>query len=255
MLQVDLVTLFPEMVSLISDYGISKRAIERQLIAIRAWDPRDFSRDKNRTVDDRPFGGGPGMVMMYEPLKAAIDAAKEKQADDVRVIYLSPQGKRLDQDGVKKLADSPGLILLAGRYEGVDQRLIDAEAHEEWSIGDYVLSGGELAALVMIDAIIRMLPGALGNSASVAGDSFFNGLLSYPQFTRPEKINGRVAPAVLLSGNHADIKRWRMKQALGRTWLLRPDLLESVALDTFQQTLLEEFQREYNRDDSGGENR
>lgn len=255
MLQIDLVTLFPEMVSLVARHGISKRAIDKQLIAIRTWNPRDFTHDKNRTVDDRPFGGGPGMVMKYQPLKAAIDAARSRQADNTPVIYLSPQGRRLDQSGVKRLANMAGLILVAGRYEGIDQRLIDSEITEEWSIGDYVLSGGELAALVIIDAMIRMLPGALGNHASMTGDSFFDGRLHYPQFTRPETIDGQAVPAVLLSGNHAAINRWRMKQALGRTWLLRPELLESKPLDAVQRNLLEEFKKEYNHNDSGDDSR
>ncbi len=249
MLQVDLVTLFPDMLSLVSDYGISGRAVDNGLVTLRAWNPRDYAADKHKTVDDRPFGGGPGMVMMYEPLKAAIHDAK-KLNENARVIYLSPQGRKLTQSGVKSLAESDGLILVAGRYEGIDQRLIDEEIDEEWSIGDYVLSGGELAALVMIDAITRMLPGALGNSESVSDDSFFKGLLGYPQYTRPEVIDENRVPSVLMSGNHEEIKRWRLKQAVGRTWVLRPDLLESQELGKLEQALLEEFKSEFNSDDS-----
>jgi len=249
MLRIDLVTLFPDMLSLATDYGISRRAVEHKLVTLKAWNPRDYTADKHRTVDDRPFGGGPGMVMMYEPLKAAIDAAK-RQNEKARIIYLSPQGRKLTQSGVRELAGSNGLILVTGRYEGIDQRVIDTEIEEEWSIGDYVISGGEFAALVMIDAIIRMLPGALGNSDSAIDDSFFNGLLGYPQYTRPEEINGLSVPEVLMSGDHQEIKRWRLKQAIGRTWQLRPDLLESRELSELEQTLLQEFKNECNDGDS-----
>lgn len=246
-MRIDVVTLFPEMFEAIRGSGIPRRAIERGLLNLQMWNPRDFTFDRHRTVDDRPYGGGPGMVMQFEPLRdalKAVRAADEEQAP-APVIYLSPQGRKLDQAGVQELAKRPRLILLAGRYEGVDERLIESEVDEEWSIGDYVLSGGELAAMVMIDAVTRLLPGALGHEDSAEQDSFSSGLLDYPHYTRPEVIEGRTVPAVLLSGDHAAIARWRMKQALGRTWLRRPELLEQAGLSEEQQKLLAEFMREH----------
>lgn len=244
-MRIDVVTLFPEMFEAIRGSGIPRRAIERGLLELQMWNPRDFTFDRHRTVDDRPYGGGPGMVMQYEPLRDALQAIRAADEQMAPVIYLSPQGRKLDQAGVQDLAQRPRLILLAGRYEGVDERLIESEVDEEWSIGDFVLSGGELAAMVMIDAVTRLLPGALGHEDSAEQDSFSSGLLDYPHYTRPEVIDGRTVPAVLLSGDHAAIARWRMKQALGRTWLRRPELLEQAGLSEEQQKLLAEFMREH----------
>lgn len=245
-MQVDVISIFPPMFEAISAYGVTGRAIEKGLLQLRVRNPRDFATDARRTVDDRPYGGGPGMVMMAEPLAAAIRAARAEQAPDVRVIYLSPQGRRLDQAAVTVLSARSGLILLAGRYEGVDERLLAAEVDEEWSIGDYVLSGGELPAMVMIDAVARMLPGVLGHADSAQQDSFVEGLLDCGHYTRPEVYAGGTVPAVLLSGNHEQIRRWRLQQALGQTWLKRPDLLEKMRLNKEQQDLLDAFRREYN---------
>ncbi len=244
-MRIDVVTLFPEMFEAVRGSGIPRRAIERGLLNLQMWNPRDFTFDRHRTVDDRPYGGGPGMVMQFEPLRDALEAVRAADEEKAPVIYLSPQGRRLDQAGVQELAQRPRLILLAGRYEGVDERLIESEVDEEWSIGDYVLSGGELAAMVMIDAVTRLLPGALGHEDSADQDSFSSGLLDYPHYTRPEVIEGRTVPPVLLSGDHAAIARWRMKQALGRTWLRRPELLEQAGLSEEQQKLLAEFMREH----------
>jgi len=249
MLQIDVITLFPEMVNTVTEYGITSRAVKRGLLKVNTWNPRDYTNDNHRTVDDRPYGGGPGMVMMAEPLSAAITDARSSGSAP-HVIHLSPQGRKLDQKGVMELAQRQHLILIAGRYEGIDERVIDKEVDEEWSIGDYVLSGGELPAMVLIDVLTRTLPGALGHEDSASEDSFFNGLLDYPHYTRPEEIgpkknDGQQVPDVLLSGNHEDIRRWRLQQALGRTWLRRPDLLESLQLDDEQQDLLESFKQEY----------
>jgi len=239
-MRIDVVTLFPEMLRTLTEYGIPRRAKEQGLIELRAWNPRDYSTGKHRNVDDRPYGGGPGMVMQVAPLDEAIDTAKENGALGP-VIFLSPQGRRLDQRAVRRFASLQGFILLAGRYEGVDERLIDRRVDEEWSIGDYVLSGGEPAALVLIDAVVRLLPGALGDAASAEQDSFMDGLLDYPHYTRPEEIQGARVPQVLLGGNHAEIERWRMKQSLGRTWQRRPDLLEQIQLTREQRRLLDEY--------------
>lgn len=241
----DLVTLFPEMVDNVAEMGVLGRAINKGLIQLKCWNPRDYTHDRHRTVDDRPYGGGPGMLMKVEPLRDAIHAAREAAGEQARVIYLSPQGKKLDQAGVKALAQCSKLILIAGRYEGVDERIIESEVDEEWSIGDYVLSGGELASLVMIDAIARMIPGVLGDAESAQQDSFMNGLLDCPHYTRPEMIDGREVPKVLLGGDHKAIAQWRLKQALGRTWLRRPELLNELMLSSEQQQLLQEFQQEY----------
>jgi tRNA (guanine37-N1)-methyltransferase len=226
------------------NYGIQGRAIEKGLLQVVTWNPRDYSLDRHRAVDDRPYGGGPGMVMQVQPLRAALHAARA-DGEPAPVIYLSPQGNRLDQVRVRELAGQQRLILLAGRYEGIDERVIDLEVDEELSIGDYVLSGGELPALVVMDALTRLLPGALGDADSATQDSFVDGLLDYPHYTRPEEIDGMQVPDVLVGGHHAEIQRWRHKQALGRTWLRRPDLLDALQLDTQQQDLLNEFISEY----------
>ena len=241
----DVVTLFPEMVNDVAKAGVLGRAIKNNLIELACWNPRDYTHDRHKTVDDRPYGGGPGMLMKVQPLRDAIHAAKQAATSARKVIYLSPQGKRLDQQAVQQLATQPGLILVAGRYEGIDERLIETGIDEEWSIGDYVLSGGELAALVVIDAVARMIPGVLGDEDSAAQDSFMDGLLDCPHYTRPEEFDGRMVPPVLLSGNHQDIATWRMQQALGRTWLRRPELLEKLTLTEHQQRLLQAFQMEY----------
>ena len=243
-MRIDVVTLFPAMIEGQSRYGIQGRAIEQGLLQVVTWNPRDFSQDRHRAVDDRPYGGGPGMVMQVQPLRAALHAARA-DGDPAPVIYLSPQGARFNQARARGLAGQQRLILLAGRYEGIDERLIDLEVDEELSIGDYVLSGGELPALVVMDAVTRLLPGALGDADSAQEDSFMDGLLDYPHFTRPEEIDGLPVPAVLVGGHHAEIRRWRHKQALGRTWLRRPDLLDAQQLDAQQQTLLNEFISEY----------
>jgi len=243
-MKIDVVSIFPPMFEALTGYGVTGRAIERKLLELRVWNPRDFTTDPYRRIDERPYGGGPGMVMMPGPLTQALGAARAANPQ-AKVLYLSPQGRPLDQRGVLELAARNGLILLAGRYEGIDERLIEAEVDEEWSIGDYVLSGGELAAMVMVDAIARQLPGALGHEDSAAEDSFANGLLDCPHYTRPEEFEGRRVPEVLLSGNHAEIRRWRLKQALGRTWERRPDLLERIELDAEQRRLLEEYRQEH----------
>ncbi len=240
-MRVDVVTLFPEMVETLLRFGVTGRAVERGLLDVATWDPRDAARDRRRTVDDRPYGGGPGMVMKVQPLRDTLRRARAATEGPGKTLYLSPQGRLLTQDGVRELAREPRLILLAGRYEGVDERLIEAEVDEEWSIGDYVLSGGELAALVVIDAMARLQPGALNDGESAEQDSFMDGLLDCPHYTRPEELDGRRAPAVLLSGDHAAIARWRRRESLGRTWLRRPDLLAKRVLDPQDQALLDEF--------------
>jgi len=238
------VTLFPEMFAALRCGGITARALERGLCELNTWNPRDFTHNKHRRVDDRPYGGGPGMVMQVQPLHDAIQAALVGTLPTARVIYLSPQGRRLDQAGVEILRQHPALVLVCGRYEGIDERLIAQDVHEEWSIGDYVLSGGELAAMVLIDALVRRLPDALGDAESAVEDSFYHGLLDYPHYTRPEISAGQAVPAVLLSGDHAAIQRWRQRQALGRTWLRRPDLLAATQLTATQHRLLNEFIQE-----------
>lgn len=240
----DVLTLFPEMIVSAAGYGITGRAQERGIVTLSAWNPRDYTTDKHRTVDDRPYGGGPGMVMKYQPLHDALTAAKQAgsaKMGSTKVVYLSPQGKPITQALLAEACELSQLILVAGRYEGVDERFVELDCDEEWSIGDYVISGGELAALVVIDAITRLLPGALGDEDSAQQDSHVDGLLDYPHFTRPEQVEGIVVPDVLLSGNHADIGRWRTKQALGRTWQKRPDLLEKKVLSAEQEKLLKEF--------------
>jgi tRNA (guanine37-N1)-methyltransferase len=247
LIRFQVVTLFPEMFAALTHSGISGRALERGLWSIGLWNPRDFTSDNYRTVDDRPYGGGPGMVMLAEPLEKALDAAKE--AGGGRVIYLSPQGRKLDHGKVIELAGGTAATLLCGRYEGVDERLIERRVDEELSIGDYVLSGGELAAMTLIDAVVRQLPGALGDGQSAAEESFVDGLLDCPQYTRPELYRDAKVPEVLLSGHHENIRRWRLQQSLGRTWLRRPDLLAARKLNEEETSLLEEFRRQ--RGESG----
>ncbi|GAA5180185.1 tRNA (guanosine(37)-N1)-methyltransferase TrmD [Niveibacterium umoris] len=244
----DVVTLFPEMFSALTDSGITRRAIERRLWQLSCWNPRDFATDNHRTVDDRPYGGGPGMVMLGDPLAAALAAARSAQAAVTgragKVVYLSPQGRRLDQALVSELVQEDALVLLCGRYEGVDQRLIDREIDLELSIGDFVVSGGELPAMLLLDALIRHLPGALNDSASAIEDSFVDGLLDCPHYTRPEVWCGKAVPDVLLSGDHARIRRWRLKQALARTLARRPDLIAARRLSKEELILLDEIRRD-----------
>lgn len=244
----DVITLFPEMFAALTGSGITRRALDRDLYRIAFHSPRDFAIDAHRTVDDRPYGGGPGMVMMPSPLEQSIAQARQQQRDAVGnagpVIYLSPQGRTLHHERVMELAQAPGLILLCGRYEGVDQRVIDRCVDEELSLGDFVLSGGELPAMVLLDAIVRQLPGALNDADSAVEDSFADGLLDCPHYTRPEVHENERVPDVLLSGNHALIRRWRLKQSLGRTWLRRPELLANRAISKEELRLLEEFKRE-----------
>ncbi|MGQ9658692.1 MAG: tRNA (guanosine(37)-N1)-methyltransferase TrmD [Thermochromatium sp.] len=236
----DVITLFPDLFRIFADQGVTGRALARGLAELHLWNPRDFTRDVHRTVDDRPYGGGPGMVMKVEPLREAIRAARA-EAPQSRVVYLSPQGRVLDQAAMREIAAYPGWILLAGRYEGVDERLIEAHVDEEWSIGDYVLSGGELPAMVVMDAVIRLLPGALGHAESARRDSHMDGLLDCPHYTRPEWTEEGAVPSVLLGGDHAAIERWRLRQALGRTWQRRPDLLERRGLSETERALLDDF--------------
>lgn len=253
MMEIAVITLFPEMFSAISEHGVSGRALKQNIASLQLWNPRDFTEDKHRTVDDRPYGGGPGMVMKVAPLRGAIRAAKASLGGGT-VIFLSPQGRTLDQAGVEELSRRDKLIFVAGRYEGIDERLIETDIDEEWSVGDYVLSGGELAAMVAIDAVVRMLPGALGHALSAQQDSFAgfteaasvsgSGLLDCPHYTRPEQDQQRSVPDVLLSGDHENIRRWRLKQALGRTWLRRRDLIERRQLSKEENSLLADFIRE-----------
>ncbi len=241
MIRFDAITLFPEMFAAVTESGIPRRAREAGLWSLATWNPRDFTTDNYRTIDDRPYGGGPGMVMLAEPLEKALDAARN--AGGGQVIYLSPQGARLDHAKVMEIAARGAVTLLCGRYEGVDERLIERRVDEEVSVGDYVLSGGELAAMVLIDAVVRQLPGALGDGKSALDESFARGLLDYPQYTRPENYAGLEVPEVLMSGHHENIRRWRLKQSLGRTWLRRPDLLAGRKMDAEESKLLEEFRQ------------
>ncbi|MBR9726661.1 tRNA (guanosine(37)-N1)-methyltransferase TrmD [Shewanella intestini] len=235
------ITLFPEMFRAVTDFGVTGRAVKNGLLEVQTWNPRDFTHDKHHTVDDRPYGGGPGMLMMVQPLRDAIHAAKAASGDRAKVIYLSPQGRKLDQRGVSELAKSDSLILVCGRYEGIDERIIQAEVDEEWSIGDYVLSGGELPAMTLIDSVARLVPGVLGKQASAEQDSFSNGILDCPHYTRPENLDGMDVPAVLLSGDHEKIRIWRLQQSLKRTFLRRPEIFENLALTDEQSTLLAQF--------------
>ena len=241
------VSLFPDMVETIADFGVVGRARKRKLISLDIVNPRDHTDDVHRTVDDRPYGGGPGMVMKYEPLAGALEEIRSIAPEGSPVVYLSPQGRAFDQAAAERFAALPGLVLLAGRYEGVDERLVESHVDEEVSLGDFVLSGGEVAVMAVIDAVVRLLPGVLGDDESAAQDSFVKGLLDCPHYTRPEVIDGRAVPAVLLSGDHARIARWRYKQALGRSYLRRPDLVEKLHLDREQQALLDEFLKESGR--------
>jgi len=243
-MHISVVSLFPEMVSTIGEYGVVGRAQQRELMMLEIENPRDYASDVHRTVDDRPYGGGPGMVMKYEPVAAALEAAKGNLPVGCPVVYLSPKGRAFDQAMAQGFAKMPGLVLLAGRYEGIDERLFESHIDEEVSLGDFVLSGGEIAAMAVIDAVVRLLPGVLGDAESAAQDSFMKGLLDHPHYTRPEEIVGRKVPDVLLSGDHDRIARWRQKQALGCSYLRRPDLLEKLDLDDEQQTLLDEFLKE-----------
>lgn len=242
----DVITLFPEMFAALTDFGITRRARERGLWQLTLWNPRDFAEDNYRTIDDRPYGGGPGMVMMAGPLEQAISAAR-RVLPGRRVIGLSPQGRAFDHAKIVELSRGPGAILLCGRYEGIDERLIERQVDEEWSLGDFVLSGGELAAMALMDAVVRQLPGALNDADSAIEESFADGLLDCPHYTRPEVYEGQAVPPVLLSGHHADIRRWRLKQALGRTWLRRPELLAGRRLSREENLLLEEFRQEHKK--------
>lgn len=247
-MRIGVITLFPDMVEQVTGCGVTGRAARRGLLELSFWNPRDFTADRHRTVDDRAYGGGPGMVMQALPLARALDAARARLGEDCPVLYLSPQGEPFSQALASELAQRPGVILLCGRYEGVDERFIESRVDQEISIGDYVLSGGELPAMVMIDACARLLPGALGDEESAQQESFVAGLLDHPQYTRPETVtlNGcaRRVPAVLLSGDHAAIRRWRLREALGRTWLRRPELLDDIELSAEQEALLREFIRD-----------
>ncbi len=246
----DVITLFPDMFDAVTQYGVTGRASRNRIFQLNAWNPRNFTKDNYRTIDDSPYGGGPGMVMLAQPLDDAINAAREKQArlgiNQSQVIYVSPQGKLLNHKLVMQLSKQPGLILLCGRYEGVDERLLASQVDLEISIGDYVISGGELAAMIIIDSIVRLLPGVLGDPESANQDSFSDNLLDFPHFTRPEVYRGKSVPKVLMSGNHANIDRWRLQQALGRSWLRRPDLLAmriAKGLTKEEKKLLEEFKQ------------
>ncbi len=252
----DVVTLFPEMFDAIGKYGVTGRAKEKAIYRLHTWNPRDFTENDYRTVDDRPYGGGPGMVMLAQPLEKAINATKTRQAENgingTKVIYLSPQGRLLNQAVVMELGKLSGVVLLCGRYEGVDERLLARQVDDEISIGDYVLSGGELAAMALIDSLVRQMPGVLGDPESASQDSFADGrknLLDCPHYTRPEVYQGDAVPEILMSGNHARINRWRLQQALGRTWLRRPDLLAlkiEHGMTEEERKLLEEFKQDYN---------
>ena len=240
----DVISLFPDMVITAANVGVTCKSIERGIVSLSVWNPRDYTHDRHKTVDDRPYGGGPGMVMKYQPLHDAVSAAKQASHKTAKVVHLSPQGKPLTQALIASVARDSQLILVAGRYEGVDERFVELDCDDEWSIGDYVISGGELAALIVIDAVTRLLPDVLGDEQSAIQDSHADGLLDCPHYTRPEQLEEHVVPEVLLSGNHANIKRWREQQALGRTWQRRPDLLEKKQLSKEQQQLLEQFKVE-----------
>lgn len=243
-MHVSVVSLFPEMVATVAEHGVVGRACQRGLVSLDYENPRDHTTDVHRTVDDRPYGGGPGMVMKYEPVAGALQAARARAPAGSPVVYLTPQGARFDQAVAQRFAALPGLVLLAGRYEGIDERLIESQVDEELSLGDFVLSGGEIAAMAVIDAVVRLLPGVLGDAESAAQDSFMDGLLDCPHYTRPEVVAGRAVPEVLLSGDHAQIARWRAKEALGRSLLRRPGLLDKLDLSDEQQSLLDEYLKE-----------
>ncbi|MDP0020621.1 tRNA (guanosine(37)-N1)-methyltransferase TrmD [Glaesserella parasuis] len=246
---IGIISLFPEMFKAITDFGVTGRAVKKNLLQVQCWNPRDFTHDKHKTVDDRPYGGGPGMLMMVQPLRDAIREAKatacKEDGVEAKVIYLSPQGRKLDQAGVQTLATNQKLILVCGRYEGIDERLIQTEIDEEWSIGDYVLTGGELPAMTLIDAVARFIPGVLGKQTSALEDSFAEGLLDCPHYTRPEVLDGLPVPQVLMSGHHEQIRKWRLEQSLERTWLRRPELLDSLALTDEQRVLLNNIKKRH----------
>jgi tRNA (guanine37-N1)-methyltransferase len=239
-MKVDVITLFPELVKQVIEYGVVGRAANQGLVQLNCWNPRDYTDDRHRTVDDRPYGGGPGMLMKVEPLQKTIVAVRE-QNQGARLVYLSPQGIPVKQEMLAGQVNAGTVIFLSGRYEGVDERLVQQEVDDEWSIGDYVISGGELAVMVCIDAMTRLIPGALGHQQSAQQDSFSEGLLDYPHYTRPEEFMGSKVPEVLMNGNHRQIQDWREKQSLGRTWQRRPDLLEQLVLDDRQLALLDEY--------------
>ena len=243
-MRIDVITLFPDEFRGLTGLGVTGRGIEQGRLNLHTWNPRDYAENRHRNVDDRPYGGGPGMVMAVQPLKAAITAAKGDAAEPVKVSMLSPQGRTLEQSDIQGLAKRERLLLICGRYEGIDQRLVEQDVDEEWSIGDYVLSGGELAAAVVIDAVARLIPGVLGDEQSAEQDSFSNGLLDHPHYTRPEEVGGMAVPQVLLSGNHAEIERWRRMQSLGQTWERRPDLLEEQDLSEEDKKLLELYRQQ-----------
>lgn len=237
-LRIEVISLFPEMFTAITESGVTGRAIRNGLIEFKTTNPREFTSDKHKTVDDRPYGGGPGMLMMVQPLRDAIDTAKKSAGENAHVIYLSPQGRKLDQAGVRELSTHKSLILIAGRYEGIDERLIESHVDEEWSVGDFVLTGGELPAMTLVDAVSRFVPGVLGHNQSAEQDSFSDGLLDCPHYTRPEILDDKSVPSVLLSGNHQNIRKWRMQKSLERTWLRRPELLTNLALTAEQEKML-----------------
>ncbi|MEY4767900.1 MAG: hypothetical protein RL637_539 [Pseudomonadota bacterium] len=238
----DVISLFPQMIDQAASYGVTGKAITDQRVGLSVWNPRDYTTDKHKTVDDRPYGGGPGMVMKYQPLCAAVEAARQQYPSlSARIICLSPQGAVLTQARLQQWLSYSQIILVAGRYEGIDERFVTSVCDEECSLGDYVISGGELAALIVIDAMVRLLPGVLGDELSAQQDSYSQGLLDHPQFTRPSELAVGKVPEVLLSGDHAKIERWRLQQALGRTWLRRPDLLQPQSLTAIQQQLLADF--------------
>jgi tRNA (guanine37-N1)-methyltransferase len=243
-MHINVVSLFPDLIRDAAAYGVGGRALKRKLVRLDCTNPRDFADDAYQTVDDRPYGGGPGMVLKVEPMGSAIRAAREVLPEGSQVVFLNPQGRVFNQDIAREMSELPGLVLVAGRYEGFDERLLDRYADDELSLGDYVLSGGEMAALVVMDAVVRLLPGVLGSEDSVEQESFMDGLLDYAHYTRPEEIDGMQVPGVLLEGNHAVIRRWRLKQALGRTWLRRPELLTGRELTQEEQELLNEFMAE-----------
>lgn len=245
MMHLGLITLMPEMLAVL-EHGVTGRAINQGLAKLDVWNPRDWGKGSYRQIDDKPYGGGPGMVMMYEPLTAAIKHARENMPSTCKTVYLSPQGRVIDQDALNNIAlANQSILFIAGRYEGIDERVIAGHVDEEWSIGNFVLSGGELAAMVFIDALVRLLPGSLGHPGSAIQDSFMDGLLDYPHYTRPPIVDGMEVPAVLLNGNHRDITRWRRKQALGNTWLKRPELLQTLHLSDSDEQLLIEFKSEH----------
>ncbi|PPI88475.1 tRNA (guanosine(37)-N1)-methyltransferase TrmD [Candidatus Pantoea edessiphila] len=240
---IGIISLFPDMFNIITNYGVISRGVKKGLLTFQTWNPRDFTHTKNRTVDDSPYGGGPGMIMMVQPLVDAIYAAK-KVGNGAKVIYLSPQGRTLNQNKVFKLTKQKKIILVCGRYKGIDERVIESEIDEELSIGDYIVSGGELPAMILIDAVARLIPGVIGKYESIEKDSFFNRFLDSPYYTKPRFFQGKKVPDILLSGKHFEIYRWRLKQSLGRTWLRRPELLKKLVLNTEELKLLIEFKKE-----------